>query len=349
MKSRRKKQKGVRARDWADAGKYDTAFTHDRAKHRRAQAGFVSIPSNVIPPEKVRPNGLVVSHSGRWGFVSIEGEEVLCVIDEGLGEGRVSVLAPGDEVQVEYVEGQPVVRGVGPRRTKLSRLAHEQSRVQEQVIAANVDILVIVSSAVQPRFKPGLVDRYLAAASVGGVEPVLALNKMDLVEAAPAAVAGFRELGLRVFNTSAATGAGVGELRGALEGKLAVMSGQSGVGKTALLNAMDPSLDLATQEVSTLTEKGKHTTSAGRLFRLEGDIKVIDTPGIRQLGLWGISHEEIAFYFPEIAELAAGCRFRNCTHIHEPDCAVRDGVEAGKISMLRYNSYRHIRESLQSG
>lgn len=347
MKSRRKKQKDVRARDWSEAEKYDTAFTHDRAKHRKAQAGFVSIPSNVIPPEEVRPNGLVVSHSGHWAFVSRDGEEVLCVIDEGLGEGRASVLAPGDEVQVEFHEGQAVVRGVAPRRTKLSRLAHEQSRVQEQVIAANVDILVVVASAVQPRFKPGLVDRYLVTASVGGVEPVLALNKMDLVEEEPAAVAGFRELGLRVFDTSAVTGEGIGELRGALLGKLAVMSGQSGVGKTSLLNAMDPSLELATQEVSALTEKGKHTTSAGRLYRLEGDIRVIDTPGIRQLGLWGISHEEISFYFPEIAELAEGCRFRNCTHIHEPECAVREGVEAGKISRLRYNSYRHIRESLE--
>jgi ribosome biogenesis GTPase len=347
MKSRRKKNKDVRARDWSEAEKYDTAFTHDRAKHRKAQAGFVSIPSNVIPPEEVRPNGLVVSHSGHWAFVSRDGEEVLCLIDEGLGEGRVSVLAPGDEVQVESVEGQPVVRGVAPRRTKLSRLANEQSRVQEQVIAANVDILVIVASAVQPRFKPGLVDRYLVTASAGGVEPVLALNKIDLMKAEPAAVAGFRELGLRVFGTSAKTGQGTEELRGALEGKLAVMSGQSGVGKTSLLNAMDPSLDLATQEVSALTEKGKHTTSAGRLYRLAGNIRVIDTPGIRQLGVWGISHEEIAFYFPEIADLAEACRFRNCTHIHEPDCAVREGVEARKVSLLRYNSYRHIRESLE--
>jgi len=347
MKNRRKKRRGVRSRDWSEEEKYDTAFTHDRAKHRKAKGAAVTVPSAAIAPEDVEPNGVVVSHSGRWAFVSRDGEEVLCLIDEGLTEGRATLLAPGDEVQVDYGEEQPIVRGLAPRRTKLSRLAHEHARVEEQVIAANVDVLAIVASVLKPRFKPGLVDRYLVCAQVGGVEPVLVLNKMDLAGEEPEAVGAFRDLGLKVVLTSVVTGLGIEELRETLAGKFSVFSGQSGVGKSSLLNALDPSLELETQEVSGLTEKGKHTTSAGRLYLVAGDIRVIDTPGIRQLGVWGISHEEIGFYFPEIEAAAEGCRFRNCTHIHEPDCAVRAAVEAGEISQLRYESYRHIKESLE--
>jgi len=159
-------------------------------------------------------------------------------------------------------------------------------------------------------------------------------------------VAQYRELGLPVLNTSCKTGAGIEALRQALKGKLSVLAGHSGVGKSSLLNVMDPGLDIETREITETTEKGRHATSTSRLYELADGIRIIDTPGTRRLGVWGVSSEELAFYFPEMERLAADCRFRNCTHTHEPGCAVRQAVEVGDIARLRYNSYLRIRESL---
>jgi len=342
---RRGKQRRPRERDW-DA-KHEDAFTHDLAKHRRADRwdlGPRTTPG--APPATAEPNAVVIAHSRRWAFVQMAGQERLCALDESLQAVRASLLAPGDDIRVDADQEPPVVRALSPRRSKLSRLAHSQSRLVEQVIAANVDVLVVVASAAQPRFKPGVVDRFLISASVGGVRPLLVVNKMDLVEAEPEAVRWYRGFDLNVLNTSCVTGEGVDALREALEGAQAVMAGQSGVGKSSLLNAMDPGLQVLTQDVSESTEKGRHTTTASRLYLLAGDIRVIDTPGLKQLGVWGVSPEELAFYFPEFEETAAGCRFRNCTHVHEPQCAVRAAVEAGQVPEQRYESYLRIRDSL---
>ena len=288
----------------------------------------------------------MVSIAGPWASVQMGDEEPLCRIDERMMFGRSSVLAPGDEVFVEPEEDALFIRASAPRRTKLSRPAIQGGRVREQIIAANVDVLVIVASVLRPRFKPGLVDRYLVAAGVGGVTPLLCINKLDLVEEEPKEIAVYREVGLQVIATSCLTGDGIEELHDALRGKLSVLAGHSGVGKSSILNAMDASLDIRTREVSDYSEKGKHTTSASRLYNLPGGVRVIDTPGIRELGLWGVSHEELTFFFPEIEALAPQCRFRNCTHTHEPECAVRGAVDAGEITRLRYESYRRIHESL---
>ncbi|NIA12854.1 MAG: ribosome small subunit-dependent GTPase A, partial [Nitrospiraceae bacterium] len=301
------------------------------------------------PAEGIEPNAIVVAHSGQWVFVRMSEEEHLCLIDERLTAGRATLLAPGDEVYVEFQDGEePLVRTLAPRRSKLSRLAHAHSRLEEQVIAANVDVLAVVTSALRPRFKPGIVDRYLLAAEAGGVGVLLVVNKMDLVDAEPKAVAPYRDLGLAVVNTSATAGRGIDTLHEALAGKVGVFAGQSGVGKSSLLNALAPHLDIATKEVSASTDKGRHTTSASRLHVLEGGTRLIDTPGIRQLGVWGISPEELAFYFPELSEAAGDCRFRNCTHIHEPDCAVLAAIERGDLPKARYESYLRIRSSLET-
>ena len=339
--ARKKKSRPARTRDWSD--KHEDAFTHDRTKHLKAQAIVPSFTPTLAPEAA---NAVVVSHSGQWAFVKMAGKEQLCLIDPGLFEGESSILATGDQVLVEFKEEEPIVRAVAPRRTKLSRLAHVHSRLTEQVIAANIDALVIVASAVKPRFKPGLVDRYLIIAEVGGVAPLLVINKMDLVDREPEKVQPYRELGLPVVNTSCVTGLGIDTFRETLRGKLSVLGGHSGVGKSSLLNAMDPSLDIATKEVSASTEKGRHSTPVSRLYELRGDVHVIDTPGIRQLGLRGVSSQELAYYFPEMETLASQCRYRNCTHTHEPQCAVREAVEAGEVPKLRYESYKRILENL---
>jgi len=177
---------------------------------------------------------------------------------------------------------------------------------------------------------------------------MLCVNKMDLVDAEPAEVAHYRELDMVICATSCKTGAGMDRLRDLLRGKTSVLAGHSGVGKSSLLNGLDPNLRALTREVSEATRRGRHATTASKLYQLAGDIRMIDTPGIRTLGLWDVSPETLAFYFPEMTERGAVCKFRNCTHIHEPGCGVRSAVDAGEIAWARYDSYKRIRAALES-
>ncbi|MEK7794190.1 MAG: ribosome small subunit-dependent GTPase A, partial [Candidatus Hydrogenedentota bacterium] len=175
---------------------------------------------------------------------------------------------------------------------------------------------------------------------------VLCVNKTDLTVEGPSQVAAYREQGVSVFLTSCETGAGIGELSEQLRERVSVVAGQSGVGKSSLLNRLDPSLEIDTQEVSGYNDKGKHTTTGARLYRLANGIIVIDTPGIRQLGIANVSINELPFYFPEFAARAGACQFSDCTHTHEPNCAVREAVESGEVSAHRYGSYLRIREDI---
>ena len=345
MKERRKKKRTVREKDWAQKG--DTAFTHDRKRHRRTNTALTVESPRREAPENFEANGLVIQHTKKYAFVKQGGSIRLCRISPNLTERDATLLAPGDEALVEEIEGEPWVVAVKPRRTKLSRLAIEHSRVNEQVIAANVDNIIIVASALKPALKPGVIDRYLIVAQVGGVRPILCVNKMDLVDAAPEAIEPYRALEVPIILASAETGRGIDDLRAEIANATSVFAGQSGVGKSTLLNRLAPGLDLETQEVSEATEKGKHTTTSAHLYELPNGIRVIDTPGIRQLGIWEVTEQQLVFYFPEIAELAAQCKFRNCSHTHEPDCAVRDAVEAGELPPQRFWSYQLIKEEVE--
>ncbi len=343
-KKRKKKQRRERRADWES--QQDTTYSRDLKRHLRTDTAVSDAAPAPDIPEDFEPNGLVISRSRKWAFVQWGGREDLCKLTDDLAQRGASV-APGDRVLIEEIEGSPWVRAVAPRRTKLSRPAMEHAESDEQVFAANVDVLVVVAAAAKPAFKPGLVDRYLIAAEVGGVEPVCCLNKIDLVSKEPAELQAYRDLGVKVILTSCETGTGIAELRAALSGRTSVFAGHSGVGKSSLLNALQPDLDLETREISEATKKGKHTTTTAKLFQLDDGIRIIDTPGIRALGLWEVSPEAVAYYFPEIAERAAGCKFRDCTHTHEPKCAVREAVETGGISRHRFESFRRIRESLE--
>lgn len=343
----KKKRVTVRERDWEKHG--ETSFSHDLVKHRRAQLKLsVSSRETQALPTDFVPNARVVSHSKKWGFVTREGDELLCRIDERLDAGGATLIAPGDWVLVDYEDDVPYIRGIAPRRNKLSRPAAKHGNAQEQVIAANVDHLVVVAAAADPPFRAGLVDRYLIAAQTGDVAPILCINKMDLVDAPPEESSLYDALGIPVFLVSCKTGTGLDELRQALRGKTSVLSGHSGVGKSSLLNALDPDLRLHTQPISGRTGRGQHTTTASRMYDLAGNTTIIDTPGIRALGLWEVSPEELDFYFHDIQECAAGCKFRDCTHTHEPGCAVREAVENGSLNPARFASYLRIRASLES-
>ena len=229
---------------------------------------------------------------------------------------------------------------VEPRHGVLTR----ESRRREHVLVANVDQVVIVISLVQPDLKPHLIDRYLAAAQQGVLNPIVCLNKADLADPAELQplVGGYAQLGVPAVLTSARTGVGVNRLRERLRGRATVFSGQSGVGKSSLLNAIEPGLALAVKSVSEVNQKGRHTTTYAQLIRLASGGWVVDTPGVRQLALWDTQPGEVEGYFSEFRPFVPLCAFPDCSHTHEGGCAVKDAVARRLVSARRYHSYLGI-------
>jgi ribosome biogenesis GTPase len=251
------------------------------------------------------------------------------------------VVAAGDFVMFRPVNAdEGIIERVEPRRTVLSRA----TRGRQQIIVTNVDQLLIVASAAEPYLKPNLIDRFLVTAHKTGLRPLVCINKIDLVDPASLAplLGTYSQLGYRVLALSAATGFGVERLRRALAGHASVVAGQSGVGKSSLLNAVDPSLILRVGAVSAETQKGRHTTSTARLWPLACGGYVVDTPGIRQFQLWDVIPAEVAGFYRDIRPYINHCRFPNCTHTHETDCAVKNAVADGWLDLRRYESYCHL-------
>jgi len=252
-----------------------------------------------------------------------------------------NAVVPGDHVLVRTMDVQTgVIERVEPRHGVLSRHAGRK----EHVIAANVDQAVIVVSAAQPQLKPGVIDRFIVSAERGAIRPVVCINKLDLVNARELQpVAGvYAQLGYDVVLVSALQGAGIARLRALLRARQSVVSGQSGVGKSSLLNAVAPQLERNTSGVSLDSGKGRHTTRVAEMLPLECGGWVIDTPGIRQLELWDVIPEEVEGYFREFRPFIARCKFPDCSHLHEAGCAVRAAVEDGQITRMRYASYVRI-------
>ncbi|MEM1063547.1 MAG: ribosome small subunit-dependent GTPase A, partial [Planctomycetota bacterium] len=247
---------------------------------------------------------------------------------------RVTAPAQGDDPP------QAVIERVEPRRGVISRLHHNR----EHVIAANVDQAAIVTAAADPPLKPGLIDRFVASCERNRVRPLIVINKVDLVprdrRGGLAEIAlRYHRLGYPVVPASVPDGRGVDRLRRLLAGRVTVFSGQSGVGKSSLLNAVHDGLGLKTSEVSGVTGKGTHTTRRAVAMPLPPDARVIDTPGIRQFDLWGEDAGELEAYFVEFRPFIPHCRFPDCTHTHETGCAVKQAVEDGLIAKPRYESY----------
>jgi ribosome biogenesis GTPase len=260
--------------------------------------------------------------------------------------GQKSPVVVGDRVQVERTqEDRGAVVGVHPRRSTLSRPDLHKGHV-EHVMAANVDQVVVVSGAAEPAFSPGLVDRILAVIEYSELEAVIVVNKMDLVDDPPYEVETYRELGYTVLLTSAEDGRGIEDLRAALRGKVSVATGHSGVGKSSLLNVLDPALTLDVGTVNVVTRRGKHTTTAAVWIPFGTDGAVVDTAGVREFGLFGIPKRDVPWLFRDIARVAPACRYPDCLHLHEPSCAVDAAVESGEITAFRYESYLRILEGL---
>ena len=230
-----------------------------------------------------------------------------------------------------------MIERVEPRHGVLTRA----SRRREHVLVANVDQAAIVVSLVEPELKPHLIDRYLALAQQGGLKPLVLLNKADRVDSADfqPLIGAYAQLGFTAMLTSATTGLGVDRLRQELRGRATVFSGQSGVGKSSLLNAVEPGLGLAVKSVSESTSKGRHTTTYAQLIKLASGGWVVDTPGVRQLSLWDVRPEEVEGFFIEFRPFVPLCDFPDCTHTHETGCAVKNAVDRRMISERRYRSY----------
>ena len=297
--------------------------------------------------------GRILSTHGLNSFVSddLTGDVYRCQIRrllKTLSTGQRNPVVAGDRVlfrpapQSDINEG--FIERIEPRQGVLCRTSWKK----QHVIAANIDQAFIIASAAEPEIKPNLIDRIILTAEKVNLKPIVCINKIDLVD--PAAfqpLAGvYASMGLDVLFLSTKTGQGIEEFKSALAGKASVVTGQSGVGKSSLLNAVDPTLQLRTQQVSDENEKGKHTTTAARLYKINASDAVtsyvLDTPGIRSFHLWDVIPEEVAGFYRDIRPFVSQCQFDDCTHTHETGCAVKAAVGNGLIDARRYESYCQI-------
>jgi len=292
--------------------------------------------------------GLIVKAQSGIFDVQTDRGIVSCKLRGRLTKGprETDAAALGDRVLIHILEdGSGIIEQVEPRQRALSRQAPGRPDV-EQVLVANPDQALFVFACADPDPNFRMLDRFSVVAEREDIPAVICANKIDLVEprSARQEFGLYERLGYPVLYTSAKTGKGVRKLRKTLQGKLSVLAGPSGVGKTSLLNAMQPGLGLRTKTISRATGKGRHATVVPELVPLEIGGYVADTPGLRALGLWDIEPEELDAYFREIRPLVAACEFSDCTHIHEPGCAVIAAVKRGEIAPERYDSYVRIRQ-----
>ncbi len=295
----------------------------------------------------------VVKIFGRFYTVEYEGRRINSTLrgrlrkDKRLEKYSEAVVV-GDIVDFELDrDGSGVIELVHDRRNVFTRKYKDSDR--DDLIAANIDQIVVMQSFGKPRLNLRFVDRLLVRGIKEGIPVLLCVNKMDLAEDKDTGLLEeyYSGYDLTAILTSALNGDGLDELKTALSGRLSILIGNSGVGKTSILNGMYPGLDLRTTEVSEHTGKGRHTTTNVEMFRLEGDTRIIDTPGLREFGLMDIEPEELGIYFMEFGKYARKCGFSPCTHEHEPNCEIKKRVEKGKISEDRYISYLNILATLK--
>lgn len=341
------------------------AISRDRSKYKKTDR--TKWEKRVEREKKERlpddlKKGLVVAVRSDGIEVESEGTYYLCRLRGLLKKAKKdakTLVAVGDRVLFQDAEDdEGYIAHVEPRRTQLAR-ADNLSRRKQQIIAANVDQVIISCSLVAPLFKPYLIDRYLIAAEKGGLNPIVVVNKLDLLEdesepeelriAQKELLESFQEaygaLGVPVLLASLQEKEGLDAMREVMKDRITVFSGQSGVGKSSIIRELTGT-DLDVADVVSRTRKGSHCTTFAQLLPLPFGGWCVDTPGIKSFGVWDLDVDEIEPAYRDIHEVGHGCHYANCTHIHEPDCAVRQAVEEGTLSRLRYESYLQLRDSV---
>lgn len=338
------------------------ASAKDRSKYKKTDQRKQSNQPKERPPEtEGLERGRVLSIASQGIIVDVNGELVKCSLRGVLKKEKTqfkNLVTVGDFVLFERNAGEGFIAYVEPRRSVLSR-AENLSRRKEQLIAANIDQVMITVSVVSPVLKTPLIDRYIIATQKGGMEPILIVNKIDLLQSEDVdpiirdidaeiykeLLIAYQAAGIPVIAVSTVTGEGIDKLKAAMKDKASVFSGQSGVGKSSLINAVT-GRDLRIGDIVGKTQKGSHTTTMAHLLPLDFGGWCIDTPGIKSFGVWDLDKEEVELYFPEIFDYGHKCRFPDCSHIREEGCAVITAVENEEISPLRYESYLSLMESV---
>lgn len=334
------RRKDLTEENWEDW--HDARRGSPRAIEKRQAGDFDSIEHDV--DSSGAPFVISVA-SGRCR-VYVDGREIECLVPPEIAVRQKSMLAVGDRVRIDGA----TIAEVLPRRSVLAR-PDPLHKHRQRLIAANIDVVIHVVSVKAPPLRPRLIDRYLIATERGGAQPVIGVNKIDLLDSTELATElgkldTYRELGVPLIACSTKTGAGLDELRASVQGKTAALVGHSGVGKSSILNALDSRLQIATNSLHR-RGTGRHTTSSSTLFDFGERTYLIDTPGIREFGLWDLDRESLRDYFPEFAEAAELCRFNDCSHVHEPGCEVKDRVERGEINRARYDTYVRLYDDLE--
>ena len=296
--------------------------------------------------------GKVVEVSTGMCRVDLGGENILCSLRGSLTAaetGFTNVVAVGDRVVVtKNGSTEGVVEAILPREKILARPDVFYSHLR-QVVVANADQVLIVTSWREPHLWLELIDRYLIASHINNLTPVICVNKVDLAEELAelqAVIQPYHDLAEMVILTSAREGLGIDQLREVLRGRTTVLAGLSGVGKSSLLNTLNSNMQLRTRQVSASRGEGRHTTTQSTLMSLEFGGYVVDTPGIREFGLVGVYRPDLVHHFPEMVRLINACQFNNCSHLNEPGCALRKAVASGEIAKSRYHSYEKIYATL---
>jgi len=297
--------------------------------------------------ETTQPGQIIRQQSGFFHVQSAQGV-VVCRLRGRLKQGPMKgdILSVGDRVQIAvHPDGSGSIEEIEPRRSVLVRLDPRPQGLYRQILLANSDQVVLVFACTQPAPHLRMLDRFLVIAEKQDVPALVVANKVDLVgeEKARSIFNIYPPLGYTVVYTSARTGFGLEELRQRLVGKLSGLAGPSGVGKSSLLNAIQPELGLAVREISLARDRGRHATNVREMFPLDQGGYVTDLPGLRTLALWDTQPEELDGYFPELRPLVQYCQFSNCSHQSEPGCAVRQAVDEGRVHPQRYESYLRMR------
>jgi len=357
--------------EWDDLEHKDTEPIMPRGEHERRRARERKIleqpqtqaeeahPESDIPSDQTdgdKQQGLVIEVSSGLARVAVDGEIHLCTLRQALIDkdtGFTNAIAVGDEVLISANEtSEPVIETILPRRSVFARRSSpDKGKISDlrQIVAANVDQILIVTSWREPHIWPELIDRYLITAQVNQLTPVLCVNKIDLVEDKEEfkdTLSAYKSLGIGLLLTSAKLGMGIQKLDQTLANRTTVLAGLSGVGKSSLLKALQPELDIRITPVGDSKKhrrQGRHTTTQSNLIPLENGGKVIDTPGIREFAVAHLRKKDLETFYPEFRRIEATCRYRDCSHIHEENCAVKSGIAEGLIHQIRYDNYRNIR------